>query len=101
MEKPDFRSGWDSLLSAINSAAPGLLTAAAVLGVALVIIAGITYLWNKRRGGSATQGSGALIWVAIIGGVLAGPTILVPLILDLAALIVGLVVAIWRAVFPG
>lgn len=91
------KGGWEKLWSAVSGAAgTGLTTALTVIGVALVLIAVIGYIWQRRRGGGG-QSSG-LIWTLIIGAILAGPTIVMPLLLTLIDWILNMFVNLGKNV---
>lgn len=93
MKVPDFETGWNTLWSTITAGVPNLATILAAVGALLIVIGLFGYLWKRRKGGQATQGVDALIWVAILGAVLCGPAIFIPLLLKLLELIIGLVMA--------
>ena len=78
MNTIDLRGGWANLVAAINPS-PQLLTLLTVIGVAIVVLALFKALWDKRRGGGG--GFTSIIWPLAIGAALAGPMIVVPILL--------------------
>ena len=83
MEKPDFTTGWNTLWGAVESAVPNLGTIMAVIGVAIIVLAIISYSWQKRRGGNFGQNTGALWGAIIFGVVMCAPSVVIPLLLTL------------------
>ena len=87
--------GWNQLISVIPS---GLLTAATVIGVGIIIVFIAIWVWQGRRGGGVSMKS--FPWMAIIfGGLLAGPQLIVPAILLLlqALLTIFITLLTWFA----
>lgn len=81
--------GWNTVWSSLTGGWPGLVTAMTVIGVILVLAAVISWLWSKKRGGSGNA-SQAVIWMLVIGGLLAAPTVLIPLILKLCDFLINI-----------
>lgn len=80
----DFSGGWDNLWSAVSGEASAILDIATIVGVALIIGSVIAYFWQKRRaGGNAVQGSGAVMWVMMVGAILCAPAVIFPILLNL------------------
>lgn len=95
MKTPDFEAGWTKLWSTITAGVPNLAVVLAAVGALLIVVGVLGYLWKRRKGGQASQGIDALLWVAILGAVLCGPAIFIPIILKILELVVGLVMAIF------
>lgn len=58
-----------------------------MIGVAIIVIAVGKFIWDKKRGGGG--GFGSLIWPLVIGGLLAGPDIIIPNLLWIAELVIN------------
>lgn len=74
----NLRGGWADLIGTLNPS-PQLLTLLTCIGVGIVVLALLKALWDKRRGGGG--GFTAIIWPLAIGAALAGPTIVIPILL--------------------
>lgn len=74
--------GWSTLWGKITSAYPNLSPLMTSIGIIIVVLAAAKYVWEKRRGGGGN--TNALVWSLVIGGLLAAPGLLVPVILKLA-----------------
>lgn len=87
----DFVGGFSTLWSALpNSATIGTVLAA--IGVLIVIITVLPWLWQRRKGG--LQGMNGFPWIAVvIAGICAGPQVVFPILLGLLGLVVNLLVA--------
>lgn len=100
MNNVDLNSGWDTLWGSIrDSVGSTFTTAIAAIGVALLIGSLFAYLWQKRRGGGVTQGTGPVLWVAILGAALCAPDVLIPVFLTILSLIINLGVGLINAIF--
>ena len=83
-------NAWNTLWSQLTSWAPGLGTFLAVIGLLVVVAAVGKWLWDKRRG----NGSGGFPTMALIFGLLlAGPTIVVPVVLSILQVLFAIVVS--------
>jgi hypothetical protein len=84
-------TAWNTLWQQLTSWAPGLGSFLAVVGLGIVVVFLFKWAWSKRRGG----GAGGFPWMAvIIGLVLAGPTVVVPLVLAVIQVIFAIAVNI-------
>ena len=94
----NFKDGWDTLISAIESAAgsQALFTILAVAGAVIVIVAVGGTLISKRRGGSLGQGNGKIVGAVIAGALLAAPKVVVPAALWLIDLVGNAVIQVMR-----
>ena len=74
----DFKNFWDSLLSALESAAgsEALFTLAGIAGTVVLLAAFLVYLLAKRRGGN--QHSFGLLVAFVLGGACATPKVIIP-----------------------
>ena len=74
--KVDLAGGWAKLWASMSASGAGpLLDTAVIIGVALLVIAVLTYIWEKRRGGAnATK----VMWTAILAAAMSAPVALFP-----------------------
>lgn len=90
----DFVTSWTTLWTPIRNAVGGqVVTIIAVVGVALVVFSFISFLWRRRRGGGVA-GMGSLVVPLTIGAILAGPDVVVPLLLHAAQAVVNVAVGV-------
>ncbi|MHB8318078.1 MAG: hypothetical protein ACYDEP_02430 [Acidimicrobiales bacterium] len=83
--------GWQTINNAIQSAlGSGTTNLITLAGTLLVIVGVLGWLWERRKGGGS-QGHQKLFWTIILGAVLAGPGLLIPIFLTLADFIVNAV----------
>jgi hypothetical protein len=84
----DLKGAWTSLWSAINTGTfASIMTLLTWAGVILVVFAVLKWLWDKRRGGGGNSQS--LIWTSVLGGALAAPNLLLPIVLGLIDMLVN------------
>ncbi|HEX9229305.1 MAG TPA: hypothetical protein VF885_22125 [Arthrobacter sp.] len=74
---------WTKFWNAITAGYPGITTMMSIIGVALVVFALVKWAWDRRRGGSMGQGAQPLWGALIPGAVLAAPTVILPILLQL------------------
>jgi len=90
----DWVGGWNRLISAFPS---GVLTALSVIGVAILVIAIIAWLWQRRKGGGG--GMSGFPWIAVIlAAALAGPQLVIPALIGVLQFIINFVIAIVNSV---
>lgn len=88
-------AGWTKLWGAIAGVIGGqVMTLLTIAGVILVVFAIGKYFFDKRRGGSASQGLGTVMWTLVCGAILAAPQVIIPLILTLLDFAINTFVAI-------
>lgn len=83
-------TSWNTLWAQLTQWAPGLGTFLSVVGLAIVLISIGKWLWDKRRGGGGTFPTMAVV----LGLVLAGPTVVIPVLLSIVQVLFGVVVNI-------
>lgn len=86
---------WNTLWGGITSSLGGgknFIGVVAVLGVILIVAGLITFLWQKRRGSGGNTKQ--LVMTTVIGALLAGPSVVIPLILTIAELLVNIVLGV-------
>lgn len=85
----NFVDSWNKALSFLPE---GLLVTCGVIGVVLIVAFIGIWLWRGRSGGGVSAKS--FPWmVVIIGGLLAAPKVVVPVLLGIAEIIVSIVIA--------
>lgn len=90
----DFVSAWSNLWAPIRSAAGGqFITILAMVGVALIVFSILGYFWQRRRGGGMS-GMGNLLMPLILGAILAGPDVVIPILLWCAQTVVNVLVGV-------
>lgn len=83
-------TAWNTLWTQLTSWAPGIGTFLAVLGILIVVAFLIKWGWSKRRGGGA---GGFPTMAVVIGLILAGPTIVVPVVLSIVQVLFAIAVS--------
>ena len=90
---------WKEFWGAITGPAAGILKIATWVGVVIVVAAVFAWLFERKRGGGVMSGqkSQGLIWAIVLGAVLAGPDLLIPLVLKIADWVVNTVTGLLSA----
>lgn len=82
-------AAWTNLWGRLTAWAPGLGTVMAVIGMAIIAFAVGKYFWDKRRG----QGGQGFPWMlTILGLLLCGPTIVIPVVLTIVQTLFTIIV---------
>ena len=90
----DFVSAWSNLWAPVRSAGNGqFITILAMVGVALIVFSIFSFFWQRRRGGGM-NGVGSQLVPLILGGLLAGPDVVVPILLWCAQTVVNVLVGV-------
>ena len=87
---------WDAILGAGGR---DLTTAAAWIGLIIILGAVVVFMWRRIRGYS-NEGSGPrgwIVWAIVFGAVLAAPDFIMPAILGLIDIIANTGVGLWDA----
>lgn len=84
----DLNQHWQRLLGFLPE---GVLITAGVIGIVIIIVTIGVWLWKGRQGANL-NGKTFPLWPVIIGGILALPTILVPIVLLIVNVILQLFV---------
>lgn len=79
----DFSGAWSRFWGAISGSLGGLADLLAVVGMLMLVGAFFGWLMQKRKGGGFSQGASGLVVTMLVGGILAGPNILIPIFLNL------------------
>ena len=79
----NFAGSWTTFWSSISGSLGGLTTLLAVVGMLLVVVAIITYIWERRRGATGGRGHSGVLWTIVAGMVLAAPNVVLPGVLTL------------------
>lgn len=86
--------GWNRLISVVPS---NVLTFMTVLGVLILVLAVVIWLWQRRKGGGG--GMQGFPWIAVVlAGALAGPQLVIPAIIGVLQFIVGFVITVVNSV---
>lgn len=90
MGEVDLAEGFNRLWDAIpNSGQVSVVMS--IIAVIIVIITVVPWLWQRRKGGM--NGFSGFPWIAVvIAGILAGPQLVFPLILNILSVILNLFV---------
>lgn len=83
---------WNAVKAAIGTQGTNLM---AIIGVALVVFALGKWVWDRRRGGGGSNAG--LIWMLVIGGILAAPDIIFPILLTITDWIVNTLIKVFGA----
>jgi hypothetical protein len=83
----DLAGSWTTFWNSVSGSLGRFSSFMAIAGM-LIVVGGIfMHLWERKRGGS--PGYHKLIISLVIGGILSGPTIFIPVLLTLADFIVN------------
>lgn len=93
----DLAGGWNTLWGALNIP-PQMMTLLTVVGVIIVIIAVIKWIFDRKRQGSSGMGqsSGPVLWAALAGVAIAAPALIIPIFLKIIDWIINGLVSIWQ-----
>ncbi|MBN9214135.1 MAG: hypothetical protein J0J04_04840 [Microbacterium sp.] len=84
-------TAWNTLWTQLTAWAPGLGTFLAVVGMLVIVIFVGKWGWDKRRN---SGGAGGFPVMAVIFGLLlAGPTIVIPVVLSILQVLFAIVVS--------
>lgn len=86
----DFIGGWDNVMGPLRAVSDGnVLDAISTIGVVLMVVAVLGFLWRGGKGGLKT-----LVIPLVLGATLAAPNLLIPLLLNIFQFIVNFFVAL-------
>ena len=83
-------TAWNTLWAQLTSWAPGLGTILAVVGMIIIAVSVGKWFWDKRRG---SGGGGFPTMAVILGLLLAGPTVVIPVVLAIVQVLFSVVVS--------
>lgn len=84
--------GWNKLWSLLGPHSGAIGTVLAVIGVAVLVFSIIGWVWQRRKGSVSV---GGFPWMAVIvGAILAGPTVTLPILLGIGDILINLVSSI-------
>lgn len=90
----DLVSGWSSVWSSVTSAVGSKLTnLMTAVGVIIVVFALGKWLWERRRGGGGSHSG--LIYSMAVGGLLAAPEVIIPVLLTIIDYVINAVVGVF------
>lgn len=85
-------SGWSTVWTAVSGALGSKLTTLmTAIGVILVVLAILGWLWERRKGGMSGNHN-KLLWTLLIGAILVAPNLLIPLLLNIADFIANAII---------
>lgn len=89
--------GWGTIIDAIGGTLGPFLTLMTATGVIVIVMAVFKFMWDKRRGGGMGQGGSQIGWAIALGALLAGPMLLIPIMLTFVDIIANAVVSIFQS----
>lgn len=93
-DRVDLRTPWNNVINGIaGTAGQNLLTLLAAVGVLILVFALLSFFWQRRKGGGMS-GMGSLTMPIIIGGILAAPRVVIPILLWLIEVAVNFILGI-------
>ena len=94
----DLVGGWNQLWGAITGGG-NIGVVMAIIGVAIIVVSIVMWIIKKRGGGGAGGAMGGFPWWPVIGGaVLAGPTLMIPLILNIVQAVIKIAIALFTMI---
>ena len=95
--KVNFAGQWNTLWKAVESVIGSQgTTLMAVIGLAMVVAAVAKWVWDRRKGGGG-GGNAGLIWVIVVGGLLAAPTVIFPLLLTIVDWLINAGISVFNS----
>ena len=90
MDTIDLESGFQTFWSAIPNSA-GVATVLTAIGVLIILFTVVPWIWQRRKGGF--QGMQGFPWMGVVfAAVLAGPQVVIPLLLRVLSLLTNLLI---------
>lgn len=94
----DLHGSWQGFWRALTgSAGAGFATAAAWLGMLIILGALVVFFWRRTRGRVEEGPRGWVIWAVIFGAILAAPEFIMPVLLSLIDGIANTGIGLWDA----
>ena len=88
----DLAGSWTTFWNSVSGSLGSFSSFMAIIGMLIVIGAIFMHLWERKRSGQS-PGYHKMIIALVIGGILAGPNIFIPVILTLADFIISAIAA--------
>lgn len=85
---------WGKIWGAISGSFGGLATMLAIIGLFIILGSVGKWLWDKRKGGGGGMGKMAI--PLLIGVILAGPGVIIPIFLRLLDFVVNGLIALFK-----
>lgn len=92
MQQVDFAGAWDAFWSRAQGQLGDILVLAGIVGVLLVVGALVMYFYRKSRGGGGN--TTGLVWTMVVGGILAAPAFLIPIILNVVDFVINTIASV-------
>lgn len=86
-------TSWNTAWNDVSGPLSSFTNLMAVIGSVMVVFGVVGYLWKRKRGGGGNHQK--LIWTIVIGAILSGPSVMIPLLLTLIDYIVNAVISIF------
>lgn len=104
-DKIDLAGGWDRLWTSISGGEgiAQIANLATVVGVIIVVAAIVKWAWEKRRSGGGGGGGGGggrpdgILWALLVGAILAGPNLILPMFLTVLDTLANAVINLWNS----
>jgi hypothetical protein len=100
----DLSGGWTTVWNAISGPLATFTTFLTAVGVIIIVMAVLKFLWDKRRGsggGGGGQGASSIGWAIALGAVLAGPNLILPLVLEVVDIFANAAINLIKTGAPG
>lgn len=78
----NFVGSWNQFWSAVSGSITGLVTLIGIVGMLLVVVGVLGYVWERRRGGGG-GGHSKLGFTILVGAIAAAPTVVIPVLLTI------------------
>lgn len=88
----DFAGSWDDFWSAAGPELNSIVTLLGIVGLLLVAGGIVMWIYRKSRGGGGN--TSGLVWTIVVGGILAGPNFLIPIILNVVDFFINTVAGV-------
>lgn len=88
----DFSGSWTTFWGAASPELNSIVTLLGIIGLLMVAGGIIMWIYRKSRGGGGN--TSGLVWTIVIGGILAGPNFLIPIILNVVDFFINTIASV-------